>query len=92
MSRTVFEKLPKAQQDLILQIGNEIEKIGLDAVKTDDRNVAAVYQKAGARIYDLDVATVQKWRTIARDSAWKDYAAKSPNCARFLQLAEKVSA
>jgi len=26
MSRTVFEKLPKAQQDLILQIGNEIEK------------------------------------------------------------------
>ncbi|WP_050465784.1 TRAP transporter substrate-binding protein DctP [Herbaspirillum autotrophicum] len=92
MSRTVFEKLPKAQQDLILQIGNEIEKIGLDAVKTDDRNVAAVYQKAGARIYDLDVATVQKWRTIARDSAWKDYASKSPNCARFLQLAEKVSA
>ncbi|MCE1243424.1 TRAP transporter substrate-binding protein DctP [Oryzomicrobium sp.] len=91
MSRAVFEKLPKDQQTLILQVGAEIEKYGLDAVKTDDRNVATVYQKAGAKTYDLDAATVDKWRAIARDSAWKDYAAKSPNCARFLQLAEKVT-
>ncbi|MFJ3056248.1 TRAP transporter substrate-binding protein DctP [Herbaspirillum sp. NPDC087042] len=92
MSRAVFEKLPRSQQDLILQIGNEIEKIGLDGVRTDDRNVATVYQKAGARLYDLDAATVEKWRAIARDTAWKDYAAKSSNCARLLQLAEKVTA
>jgi len=92
MSRSVFEKLSKEQQALLLQVGGEIEKYGLDAVKADDMNLASAYQKAGAMIYDLDAASVEKWRAVARDSAWKDYAAKSPNCARFLQLAEKVSA
>lgn len=92
MSRVVFEKLPKDHQSLILQVGAEFEKYGLEEVKKDDSNVASVYQKAGAKAYDLDAGTVEKWRAIARESAWKDYAAKSANCARLLQLAEKVSA
>ena len=38
----------------------------------------------------LDEPAIKKWQALARDTAWKDYAAKSPNCARFLQLAEKT--
>lgn len=92
MSRAVFEKLPKEQQTLILTVGAEIEQYGLEAVRADDANLAAVYQKAGAKTYDLDAAAVDQWRALARDSAWKDYAAKSPNCARFLKMAEQVAA
>lgn len=90
MSRAVFEKLPKDHQALILQVGAEVEKYGLDEVKKDDSNVAAVYQKAGAKTYDLNEEMVEKWRAIARQSSWKDYAGKSANCARLLRLAEKV--
>ncbi|MET3134784.1 TRAP-type C4-dicarboxylate transport system substrate-binding protein [Oxalobacteraceae bacterium GrIS 1.11] len=92
MSRAVFDKLPKEHQALLLTVGAELEKYGLEAVKADDVRLAAVYQKAGAKTYDLDAGTVDAWRAIARDSAWKDYAAKSPSCARLLQLAEKVNA
>ena len=58
----------------------------------DDIEVAKVYEKAGAKVSKLDVATVGKWRDIARDTAWKDYAAKTATRANLLKLASDVAA
>jgi len=41
-------------------------------------------------VFDLDEATVEKWRAIARDTAWKDYAQKTPLSAELLKLAEGI--
>lgn len=90
ISRAVFERLPKAQQDVIMTVGAEMEKFALEQAKADDQAVAAVYQKAGGKAYDMSDASVKKWQAIARDTAWKDFAAKSENCARILKLAEKT--
>ena len=90
MSKQIFDKLPKDQQQVIMQVGAEMEKFGTEQAKNDDRLVAEVYAKKGAKVADLDDATVNKWRALAREAAWKDYAAKSPGCARILQLAEKT--
>jgi hypothetical protein len=35
---------------------------------------------------------VNKWRDIARDTAWKDYGAKTATAANLLKLASDVSA
>ena len=56
----------------------------------DDQKVAEVYGKKGAKVADLDEATVDKWREIARPTAWKDYAGKTPLSAELLKLAEGV--
>ncbi len=90
MARSVFDKLPREQQQLIMQVGAEMEKFGTEQAKADDKLVADIYTKAGAKVYDLDDATIKKWQRLGRDTAWKDYAAKSPGCARMLQLAEKT--
>lgn len=90
ISRAVFEQLPKAHQDVIMTVGAEMEKFALEQAKADDQAVAAVYQKAGGKAYDMSDATVKKWQAIARDTAWKDFAAKSESCARLLKLAEKT--
>lgn len=90
MAKSIFDKLPKEQQALIMQVGVEMEKFGTESARADDKLVADVYLKAGAKVYDLDAAAVAKWRALARETAWKDYAARSPNCARMLALAEKV--
>ncbi|MHB9102957.1 MAG: TRAP transporter substrate-binding protein DctP [Sulfuricella sp.] len=90
ISRAVFERLPKAHQDVIMTVGAEMEKFALEQAKADDQAVAAVYQKAGGKAYDMSDATVKKWQAIARDTAWKDFAAKSESCARILKLAEKT--
>ncbi len=57
----------------------------------DDEKVAEVYGKKNAKVVDIDEATVEKWRVIARPTAWKDYAAKTPLSAELLKLAQSIS-
>jgi len=90
MSKQVFASLPKDQQDAIMQIGLELEAFGMKEAMADDQKVAEVYTKKGAQVADLDEATVEKWRGVARDTAWKDYAGKSALSAELLKLAESV--
>ncbi|MGY4308817.1 TRAP-type C4-dicarboxylate transport system substrate-binding protein [Bradyrhizobium sp. USDA 4369] len=92
MSKATFDKLPKNQQDIILAVGAELEAFGRKGAQDDDIEVAKVYEKAGAKVAELDIETVNKWRDIARDTAWKDYGGKSANCAKLLKLASDVAA
>ena len=42
--------------------GEDMEKFALENAKADDNAVAGVYQKAGAKVYDLDDATLKRWQ------------------------------
>ena len=90
MSKQIFDALPKDQRDVIMAVGADMEKFGLDGAKADDESVAAVYTKSGAKVYDLDAPTVKKWQDIARITAWKDYADRSPTCLALFKAAEKL--
>ena len=92
MSKSVFDALPKNHQDTILALGTELEAFGRKGAQEDDAEVAKVYAKAGAKVAELDTATVGKWRDIARDTAWKDYGAKTATAANLLKLASNVAA
>jgi len=89
MSKQIFDKLPKAQQDAIVAVGTDLEKFAVENAKADDIAVANVYTKAGAKVYDLDDATLAKWQALARP-IWKDYSGKNENCAKLLAAAEKL--
>ncbi|MBV9260636.1 MAG: TRAP transporter substrate-binding protein DctP [Pseudolabrys sp.] len=91
MSKQIFDALPKQQQDVIMALGLEAEKFGTQEAIVDDKKVAEVYGAKGAKVADLDDKIVDKWRTIARDTAWKDYAQKTPLSAELMKLAENVS-
>jgi len=91
MSKKIFDALPKDQQDMIMALGRELEEFGTKEAMADDEKVADVYARKGAKVSDLDEATVEKWRAIARGTAWKDYAAKTPLSAELLKLAEGVN-
>jgi TRAP-type C4-dicarboxylate transport system substrate-binding protein len=90
MSKIVFDRLPKDQQAVIMAVGADMETYAMKAAQLDDQAVAAIYKKAGAQVVDLDAATVKKWQEIARVTAWKDFAARSPSCANLLRLAQKL--
>ena len=91
MSKQIFDALPKDQRDALMAAGAEMEKFGLDAAKEDDKTAALAYARAGSKVSDVDTAIVDKWKVVARDSAWKDYAEKNENCAALLRAAEKVT-
>jgi len=90
MSKVAFDRLPKDAQDQIMKLGAELEAFGTEQARADDQAVAAAYQKAGAKTFDLSAETVKRWQAIARDTAWKDFAERSPRCATLLALSEKV--
>jgi len=90
MSKEVFAKLPKAQQDIVMAVGAEQEKFAADAARADDRLVAEVYAKAGAKCYDIDPATLAKWQAIAKATAWKDYAGRNDTCNALMTAAQKL--
>jgi TRAP-type C4-dicarboxylate transport system substrate-binding protein len=92
MSKLVFDRLPRKQQDIIRNVGAELEAFGKTGAQEDDIEVAKVFGKAGATVSLLDAATVGQWREIARDTAWKDYGAKTPTSAQLLKLANDVPA
>jgi TRAP-type C4-dicarboxylate transport system substrate-binding protein len=92
MSKSIFDGLPKNQQDIILAVGTELEAFGRNGAQEDDAEVAKVYEKAGAKVSALDATIVGKWRDIARDTAWRDYSAKTATAANLLKLANDVSA
>jgi TRAP-type C4-dicarboxylate transport system substrate-binding protein len=90
MSKTIFQGLPKPQQDAIMAVGAEMEKFALEGAKADDQAVAGIYAKAGAKVFDLDDATLRKWQTIARGNAWKDFGERNETCAKLLASAQKM--
>lgn len=90
MSKQIFDAMPKPHQEAVMAIGVEMEAFGTKEAMADDQKVADVYKKKGAAILDLDESTVDKWRAIARDTAWKDYAEKTPLSAELIRLAEQV--
>jgi TRAP-type C4-dicarboxylate transport system substrate-binding protein len=90
MSKQVFDAMPKANRDTIMEIAAELEQFGMKEAMADDQKVAEVYAKKGAKVADLDDATVDKWRAIARPTAWQDYAKKTALSAELLKLAEQI--
>ena len=90
ISKEVFNKLPKNQQDVVMAVGAELEVFARDAARFDDKAAADIYAKAGAKVYDMDEATLNRWQAIARDTAWKDFNDKNESCAGLLRAAKKL--
>jgi TRAP-type transport system periplasmic protein len=91
MSKSLFEALPKGHQDAILAVGSELEAFGTAGAKADDEEVEKVFAKAGASVKTLDDATLDQWRKLSRETAWKDFADRNASCADLLKLAEQVA-
>ena len=90
ISKDVFSRLPKAQQDVVMAVGAELEVFARDAAKADDKAAADIYAKAGAKVYDIDDPTLKKWQAIARDTAWKDFGERNESCAALLKAAQQL--
>ena len=90
ISRDVFNKLPKNQQEVVMAVGAELEVFARDAARTDDKLAAEIYAKAGAKVYDMDEATLKRWQVIAQETAWKDFGDRNESCAALLKAAKKL--
>jgi TRAP-type C4-dicarboxylate transport system substrate-binding protein len=91
MSKAIFDSLSADQQKIVMDVGVEMEAFGTTEAKKDDSEVAKVYAAKGATVADLSSADLAKWRAIAEDSAWKEFAAKSSEAAELLKSARTIA-
>ena len=90
MSKKSFDSLTPAQQKLVMEVGASLEKFGMEAAKADDQRVVEVFTKAGLKVVDMEQATFDKWREVAKASAWKDFEEKVKNGKALFDMALSV--
>jgi TRAP-type transport system periplasmic protein len=90
VSKQIFDSLPSEHQKIILKVGEDLESAGLEGSRADDKALSETYAKANVAVQDMDKDSLALWRSVASDSAWKDFAARSKDTAQFLQMAESV--
>ena len=90
MSAQTYDSLTPEQRKIVMDVGAEMEPIGREGSLADDDTLVEVYRKAGVAVEQIDDASLDAWKKIAADSAWKDFAGRSAETARFLDLAQKV--
>lgn len=91
ISKDIFDSLTPDQQKAVLDVGLEMEAFGAKEAKKDDDEVAKVYQAKGSQVVEMTEEHLSKWRAIAEQSAWKDYAEKSAESAELMKLARAIS-
>ncbi|MBK9522622.1 MAG: TRAP transporter substrate-binding protein DctP [Rhodocyclaceae bacterium] len=90
MSKQVFDKLTPAQQKIVMEVGASLEKFGMEAAMADDQKVVEVFTKAGLKVSDMDKAAFDKWREVAKGSAWVDFEEKVKNGKQLFEMALSV--
>ena len=91
MSKAIFDSLPAPQQKALLDVGAEMEVWAMAEAKKDDEEVARLYAAKGVEVADMTDEGLAKWRKVAEETAWADFAAKSSESAELLKLAKQVS-
>jgi len=59
--------------------------------EADDARLADIFGKAGVGVHDIPPAEMAKWRELARGTAWKDFAERSPATAALMRMAEAIA-
>jgi TRAP-type C4-dicarboxylate transport system substrate-binding protein len=90
MSKVTYDSLTPAQKTIVMEVGASLEKFAMDAAKADDQELAKVYAKAGAKVHNMDDAAFQKWKSIAQQTAWKDFENIVPNGKKLMEMASSV--
>ena len=76
MAKSTFQALTPEQQKAVTEVGLELEDFAFQAAKNDDQELVKTYAAKGAKINELTPEHIEKWRALARDTAWKDFAAQ----------------
>jgi TRAP-type C4-dicarboxylate transport system substrate-binding protein len=92
MSKAIFDALTPDQQKAVTSVGAELEAFALTAAKSDDDDLATIFGKANVKVADFGGGVLDKWKAVAQETAWKDYAGRNAACAALLKLAESVPA
>ncbi len=90
MSKKVFERLKPEQQKAILAAGEKAEAYFNDEVRKGDQIMVDTYKKAGVEVVEMSKADYNAWLELAKQSSYKNFAAKVPGGDKLIEKALAV--
>jgi TRAP-type C4-dicarboxylate transport system substrate-binding protein len=90
MSKAAFDRLSRAHQDMLMEVGEKMEGFARMTAGLDDTVLADAFRRAGLQVSTLAPDVIGAWQDLARKTAWSDFAGRTKQCARLLALAEQT--
>ncbi len=90
MSKQHWDKLTPAQQKIFEQAAAKSDAYFNGLQKEAVDKMEAAYKKAGASVHEMSQAEYDQWVALAKETAWKEYAAKSPEAKELLDALMQV--
>ncbi|WP_036489926.1 TRAP transporter substrate-binding protein DctP [Nocardioides sp. CF8] len=90
VSNESFDKLCPEQQDIVREVGVDLQDYAYTASEEDDARVEKVFSDAGVQVETMDDAAFSEWQALA-EKQWDAFASSAPNGEELLDLAKKAS-
>lgn len=90
MNKSKFESLTAEQQAAIKAGAAKAEAFYLEEAKKQDAASVVAYKEAGVEIANMTLADFEAWRTIAKESSYKNFANDVPGGQALLDKALAV--
>ena len=84
MSKQHWDKLTPAQQKAFDEAADKSNEYFLGLQREAVREMENAYKKAGAKVREMTQAEYEQWVALARDTAWKEFAARSATAKDLL--------
>jgi TRAP-type C4-dicarboxylate transport system substrate-binding protein len=84
MSKQHWDKLTPAQQKIFEEAAAKSDDYFLTLQREAVDKMVEAYKKAGAKVHAMTRAEYDQWVALARDTAWKEFAARSPTAKDLL--------
>jgi TRAP-type transport system periplasmic protein len=90
ISKKTYDKLTPEQQKAIVEAGKKAEAFFNTEVRKGDQLMIDTYKKAGVKVVEMTKEDYDAWLEIAKQSAYKNFAAKVPNGQKLIDEALAV--
>lgn len=78
MSKQHWDKLTPQQQKIFEQAADKSDTFFLGLQRDAVNEMEAAFKKAGAQVRQMTQAEYNQWVSLAKETAWKDFSARSP--------------
>jgi TRAP-type C4-dicarboxylate transport system substrate-binding protein len=86
-----FEKLTDEQQQVLEEVGAELQDFAYTASEEDDERVDKEFKEAGVKVVPMDEASFEKWQEVSQP-VWDDFAKDVQDGRELIDLAKEASA
>src|SRR5919112_341039 len=91
ISMDKFEQLTSEQQQILEDVGAELQEFAYTASEEDDVRIDGVFEEAGVNVVQMDAESFERWREQSQPT-WESFAEEVEGGRELIDLAQQASA